>query len=184
MTEPKSTPSRRLLAAALTITLIAIFGSVGVLFYLGVFASAVVEQAQAPAYRMAYLPHTGRYDRIGTTLEEVERRLRAAGMQPQTPCALYYDDPSVTPQEQLRSNVGFLVDSGAQVPGNVQIETIAPRAVLRATFRGSPVIGSHKAYAAMREWIKARNLSVALPSFEIYHPDGMIEYQLTLVGGP
>lgn len=173
-------PSQRLLVLALTASFLAIVGTAAILYYLGMFRTVTVQQTIAPAYRIAYLPHTGPYNEIDETIAQVKKDLVEANINTTFPCALFLDDPSVVSSDRLRSKVGFLISGNGNVPNTVQVEQIAPREIVQASFDGSPVIGSYKAYSAMKQWSKDHGYSLSLPALEIYHEKGVVEYQLPI----
>lgn len=182
--DKENRPSQRLLALALTASFLAIVGTVAILYYLGMFRTVSIQQTIAPAYWIAYLPHTGPYNEIDETIAQVKRNLAEANITTTSPCALLLDDPSIVSKDRLRSKVGVLISDGGDVPGTVQVEQIAPRKILQASFDGSPMIGSYKAYSAMKQWGKDRGYSLSLPALEIYHENGIVEYQLPIRKNP
>lgn len=182
MPEIKQPPiPRTLLITALIVFILALFGGAGIAYYLGAFTKPVVQRYQAPAYRIAFLPHTGPYNDIESTIEEAARVLEKEGIPTDAPCAVFLDEVSKVPREQLRSKVGYLVSPNAIIPGPLLVENLPARMVVRATFDGSTAIGSYKSYAAMREWASFHGYTLSLPALEIYHPDeGWVEYQLAI----
>jgi len=92
--------------------------------------------------------------------------------------AVFLDDPSVVVADKLRSKVGYLVAAGTNVPASLPAEDIVGRKVVRATFKGSALVGSYKAYQAMKEWAREHDYVIALPALEIHCGEGWVEYQL------
>jgi effector-binding domain-containing protein len=60
------------------------------------------------------------------------------------------------------------------------VEEIPQREVAMASFDGGSLLGSYRAYEAMKEWATFNGYALSLPAFEIYHKDGRIEYQLPI----
>ncbi|HHM04453.1 MAG TPA: GyrI-like domain-containing protein [Gammaproteobacteria bacterium] len=171
-------PPNKVLVLAVAALLLSVVGSAAILAYLGLFNAVTVQHYSAPAYRIAYLDHTGPYEDLQDVFDRVAGRLHQARITALAPCALLLDDPSVAAKNELRSKIGFLVDNGVSLHGDIHVLHIPPREVARARFRGSPVIGSYKAYAAMKQWGNDHGYTLSLPAFEIYHDDGEVEYQL------
>lgn len=171
---------RKFLAFALFVLLCAVFGSAGILVYLGAFSPVRVDMIQAPPYRLVYLDHRGPYDQIDSTIEKVHGVLRAAAVPAEDAFALFYDDPSVVASSELRSEVGYLVEEIAYVPEPLKLRDRPAQQVVRATFEGSALLGSFKAYRAIKEWASDHGYGISLPALEIYHPDGQIEYHLPI----
>lgn len=173
-------PRKVLIFVAISL-FVTIFGGAGVLFYTGFFTDAKVQKNTTPTYRIAYLSHTGPYNAIQPLIDKVAEHLKGANIEPGTPCALLLDDTGV-PEGQRRAKVGYLVAHNDYIPAPLEVEELPPRKVLMATFDGGSLMGSYKSYEAMREWAKFHGVTLSLPAFEIYHPDGIMEYQLSYSG--
>jgi len=159
---------------------VATLGSGGILHYLGVFTQVTVQQFTTPGYQIAYLTHIGPYDKIQETIDQVAEMLDPTTRSAATPCALLLDDPSVVAKTELRSKVGYLIRQTDYIPDGLALEQLAPTEVVQVFFNGSPVVGSYKAYTAMKQWSAYRGYVLHLPALEIYHQDGVIEYQLPI----
>jgi len=177
-TDDKPPIPRKLFGFALIALVLAMFGTVIVMNYIGIFTDVEVMRKLARAYRIAYLPYRGPYNKIEPVIRQVAERLKKAEIKHTTPCALLLDDVSAVPESRRRAKVGYLVARNAYIPGSLEVENIAEREVLAASFRGSALVGSYKAYKAMRKWAAAKGYSLLLPALEIYHEDGRNEYQL------
>ncbi len=177
---PEQSPylSNKFLVAILVGLLTTIFGGVVVMYFLGVFSNITVAQATAPSYHIAYLFHTGAYNNIEPSIEKAEEYLKKAGIEADTPCALFLDDTGSTPESQRRAKVGYLLTHDAVVPAPLDEERFPEREVVTTTFSGGTLLGSYKAYEAMKKWAKANHYTLVLPALEIYHPNGVKEYQL------
>ncbi len=161
-------------AIALSVT---VMGSAAVLWYLGSYSEAEVKKGVSEPYQIAYILNVGPYDKINDIFEEVAEHLRKANIEPKTPCVLLMDGNDVN-ESQRRSKVGYLVSRHDYVPAPLDSETLPARDVLIATFEGGAMMGSYKSYQAMRNWVKKYDYKLSLPAFEIYHPNGVMEYQL------
>lgn len=173
-------PPRKLIVGGLGAMVLAVVGTSWLLYYLGMFSQPRVDLFQAPGYRIIYITHTGPYSDLQNAFDRAAALLREAGLPQTTPCAVFLDDPSVVPENELRSKVCYLAYTLDRVPAGLQAENIPPREVVRATFTGSPLVGSYKSYAAMKHWANEQGRRLALPAFEIYHEHGTVEYQLPL----
>jgi len=170
--------SNKFLIAILAGLLTTIFGGVGVMYYLGMFSEVTIIQTSAPLYRIAYLFHTGAYNNIKPSIEKAEEYLKKAGVEVDTPCALFLDDTGKIPENQRRAKIGYLLRRGDIAPGPLDEEQFPGREVVIATFSGGTLLGSYKAYEAMKKWAKIHHYTLVLPALEIYHPNGVTEYQL------
>jgi len=170
--------SNKFLVAILTGLLTTIFGGAGVMYYLGMFSEVTVMQKSVPSYHVAYLFHTGAYNNIKPSIEKADGYLKKAGIKANTPCAIFLDDTGKTPESQRRAKIGYLLGSGEIVPAPLEEERVPERKAVVATFSGGTLLGSYKAYEAMKKWAKIHHYALVLPALEIYHPDGSTEYQL------
>ena len=161
-------------AVALSVT---VMGSAAVMWYLGTYTQPELRKGVSEPYQIAYILNVGPYDKINDTFEKVAALLRKADIEPKTPCVLLMDGNNIHESER-RSKVGYLISRHDYVPAPLDSETLPVRDVLIATFEGGAMMGSYKSYQAMRDWVKRYNYSLSLPAFEIYHPNGTMEYQL------
>ncbi len=178
MTIQKNLISNKFLATILAGIVTTMFGGGLVLYYLGFFSQVVIESIQAPAYRMAYLPRTGPYDKIGAVIKQVASVLEQAGVKTDTPFALLMDDTGKIKPENLRSQVGYLLANTDPVPESLQQAVFPARPILRVRFSGGKLLGSYKAYQGMKDWAKDHGSQLLLPALELYHPHQATEYQL------
>ena len=175
---PKNPISTKVLATVLALFVIALIGGALITYYLGAFTTPVIRAATSPALHIAYLEHTGPYDEIDPFIEKVAEELKKANTRAGTPFALLLDDIGKTPRSQLRAKVGYIINAGDFVPGGLHEETLPPRDVVLATFEGSPLVGSYKSYEAMKDWAVFHGYGLRLPALEIFHSNGVLEYQL------
>jgi AraC family transcriptional regulator len=172
--------SRKLLIGILTAFLLALFGTAAALFYLGAFKQPVLEKVTTPGYRLVYVNHIGPYNEIKDIFKEIEDKLKAANITPIAAAAIFLDDSGVVAMDQQRSKVGYLIKDDDQSPSFLNEDKLLPQEVIQATFDGSPVVGSYKAYPAMKQWSIDNHYQLSLPSMEIYYPDGHVAYQLPI----
>jgi len=170
--------SNKFLITILVGIMTTLFGGTGVMYYLGMFSNVQVVMETSPAYRLAYLLHVGSYHDIEKSIKKAEGELIKAGVDAIIPSALFLDDSGKVTENKRRSKVGFIVKHGDFIPASLQEENLPQRRVVKVTFSGGTLLGSYKAYEAMKGWAKANGYELLLPALEIYHPDGPNEYQL------
>ena len=170
--------SRKFLGAILAGLMTTLFGGVAVMYYLGMFNRVEVRPIDAPPYRIAYLYHVGPYNDIAASIDKARDYLQRAGIKADTACALLLDDTGSTPEPKRRAKVGYLVDEHAIIPPQLEEERLHGRKALAVSFSGGKLLGSYKAYEAMKQWAKAHHYELLLPALEIYRADGVVEYQL------
>jgi len=170
--------SNKFLVAILVGLLTTVFGGVGVMYYLGMFSAVTVTQTTAPSYHIAYLFHTGAYNNIEPSIKKAREYLKKGGIKADTPFALLLDNIGKTTENQRRAKVGYLLGRNDVAPVPLEEESFPEREVVTVTFSGGRLLGSYKAYEAMKKWAKIHHYTLVLPALEIYHPSGVTEYQL------
>jgi len=82
----------------------------GFLSYHGMFATYVVEEKDIGPYKYVYKSHVGPYTETGKIGMEVYEDLKADGLETYRGLGVYYDDPSSTPKEKLKSEMGSIIE--------------------------------------------------------------------------
>lgn len=123
--------------------------------------------------RLAAIRHLGPYYEIGQAFGQLGEWLQAANVPAKTMIGVYYDDPSVTPAAELRSEAGVVVAADFPVSDpTVHIVELIGGDHAVAVHRG-PYSGLPQAWARLySEWLPQSGRTPAnAPSFEIYgHP--------------
>jgi AraC family transcriptional regulator len=86
-----------------------------------------VEVKQMPKFHVAYIRHIGPYNKIGETFEKIFQWAGPQGLIrfPETNImAIYHDDPKITPEEKLRSDVCMTVPNETPATGEINITDI------------------------------------------------------------
>jgi len=106
-----------------------------------------VEIRDMPARQLAALPHKGAYPEIGRTFQTLYAMIGARGLFPKIGpgVALYYNDPTETPQKELFSHAAVTLQEGVELAEDFEaVEIPAGRAAV-LTYRG-PYAGLPKAW--------------------------------------
>lgn len=90
-----------------------------------------------PGMRLAAIRHIGPYHEIGRAFGELHRIVSAAGTPHRELLGIFYDDPSTTPAEQLRSDAATIVDEGVALPDGVVEQRIPAGQYMTTDHRGS-----------------------------------------------
>ncbi|MFZ5630372.1 MAG: GyrI-like domain-containing protein [Spirochaetota bacterium] len=135
--------------------------------YAGGFSTAApINRVEAGPWHIAYISHKGPYKSIGKVLDQLERDLVAAGVEPERYGGLFYDRPEVAGNDKCRSDA-FAVISAAQAEkfkGHATVKTrvIERRSYLATSmpFRGmlSVIAGVSKVYPAYQKYWQANKL--------------------------
>lgn len=150
---------------------------IGFYWYIGGFESLEVKKKRMGGYLVAGLNYTGPYHMVGPTMEKADSTLRSMGINCTKGFGIYYDNPETTPENQLRSYVGNVIESadaalieemqlqGLRVDSISEKESLVAEMTTRSTL--SYMIGPMKAYPLLTEAIKA-NTCVPTMSYELY----------------
>lgn len=179
MQEQAFKPGKGFLFLTASALFCAVFGTAAVLWYLGTFQEPKITLGDAPSYHVAYMEHVGPYDKITETVIQVKTTLEKANINTDTGFSLLIDDNDVFENER-RSKVGFIIPADTIVPASLIVEDIPARPALIATYEGGAMMGSYKAYNNMKEWAKKFDYTLSMPAMEIYHPNEIMEYQLSI----
>ncbi|MDH5301494.1 MAG: GyrI-like domain-containing protein [Gammaproteobacteria bacterium] len=171
----------KVLSLAIVALFLGVVGTVYILYYIGIFSTVKVQKIVTPGYQFAYVEHKGPYDKIDLVFKRLKETAKDMSVSTSTPAAIFLDDAGKVSPEKQRSKIGFMVRKFDQIPGGMLLEELAPSTVLQGVFQGSAMIGSYKAYSAMKEWCMQNGYQPLLPAMEIYHEDGSVEYQLRIV---
>ncbi|MDX8394363.1 MAG: GyrI-like domain-containing protein [Mariprofundales bacterium] len=174
---------KKILIGALFALILALFGGVGMVFYLGMFESIVVKKQTTEPFYGACLSYKGDYKDIGTVIERVQFIAKENKLEYGDSFAMYYDDVNSVTVSELRSKACVMLkDSTAYLPEPLELEAIKSRLAVTTAFHGSPMLGSYKSYPAMYAWAIDRGYDVRMPSIEIYREDGSYtDYQWGIV---
>lgn len=119
--------------------------------------------------------HVGRYMEVGKVFQEVFQWACTSGLAPQIKCGIciYYDDPSVVPDEKCRADACVELS----LPYPEETDKVKRHEIPAGTYACYRHVGSYskleEAYAAFcGGWFPANDYEPAnSPSFEIYHND-------------
>lgn len=137
--------------------------------YLGAFRPVVISEKKAGPFNMIYKSHIGPYHKIVPVIEEVEKWVKAQGMDCRLSFGEYLDSPNNTEEARLRSNGGCLVESvPTQLPEGFQSKTIEEKDYVTAVFEGSPGIGPMKVYPRVYAYSDEQRLKLEEVVMEVY----------------
>lgn len=164
---------KRILLAISLVTIVA----AGFLAYIGYFSSVKPEEKAEGGYIIVGVNVTGSYSKVGQRINDVQNKLKEAGIKSIKGFGIYYDDPKITPSENCRSLVGSVISRNELAKvialnlSDFKIDSIPRRNSVVAEFpiRNvlSYMIGPMKVYPAISKYMEEKNYTSAL-SFEIY----------------
>ena len=136
-----------------------------------------VKVIQQDPIHVVMLRHTGPYDQISGTFDQLWNWVSSNNVQVQRMIGIYYDNPDVTPASQLRSAACVEVPAGFQITNSgglpLEIQDIAGGAYATMRFVGpyeklAPVWSNFTQYI---EGTLKRKISDPNPAFEVYVND-------------
>lgn len=83
---------------------------IGVLAYHDFFVNPQVTEKEMGPYTIAVKRFVGGYYKVGPTMTEVDTWLRSIGVNSTRGVGLYYDDPAKQKENELRSDVGNILE--------------------------------------------------------------------------
>jgi AraC family transcriptional regulator len=96
-----------------------------------------VETETLPGLRLATLRHLGPYQQIGRTFGRLHEIVTRAALPHREMVGVYYDDPAVTPDDQLRADAGVIIDEGTALPPGLVEQRVPAGRFARAEHVGS-----------------------------------------------
>ncbi len=175
----------------LIIILILLAAAVAFLAYSGMFAEIVIKEETLGPYQLVYKRHAGPYREAGKIMDEINNSLKEnENIETSLGFGIYYDDPKRTHVEDLRSDIGVILDKKdyAKIPAlkkkyKVKKYAKTKNAVVEFPFKTklSIIIGIMRVYKqleAYRKEKKYKNASI----MEIYDmPNKKIIYAAKIV---
>jgi AraC family transcriptional regulator len=130
------------------------------------------DQFDGPFY-IVYEDHTGPYPLVQNVITDVTKSLDEANIQYGDAIAQFFDDPKVTPTDQLKSLGGVIVTGTVQVDSPLGTKIINYDHYAVATFNGLPMLGPNIVYPKAAQWMKANGKVQNGAVIEIYKKGGM-----------
>ncbi len=103
-----------------------------------------VQIKQMGEKQLATVRHMGPYNRISEAFERLHETAGAAGLLagPHEVLGIYWDDPTETPEEELRSDAAVVVPEGTELP-----EGLAPMTIPAGRFASCLHVGPYELLA-------------------------------------
>jgi AraC family transcriptional regulator len=130
-----------------------------------------VDVVERPEIRLASVRHVGSYMGIREAFQRLHDLTTAAGLSDQDTSlvGVYHDDPSTTPEDQLRSDAAIAVPAKTKLPAGLT-ELVIPAGRYAHTTHVGPYTGLGGVWAHLKnDWLKqsGEKLNDAM-SYEIY----------------
>jgi len=168
----------RIIKYLLVLIVLAALLIAGYLWFLGAFDSVVVDERAMGPYTLVYQEHDGSFNDVGPVFDEVYQKLSADGVDTILGMGLYYGNPAVVEESELRSEVGSLIDEVQAMMIDRDAYAVkdikqAQYIVVSLPFKNSLsyLIGVMKAYPAMEAYRLEHGIAESEYSIELYLPD-------------
>lgn len=168
----------RFIKYLLALIVLAILLIGGYLYFLGAFDSVLVDERMMGPYTLVYQEHTGSFSEVGPVFDEVYQKLSDNGIDTMLGMGIYYGNPAVVAESELRSEVGSLIDEVQAMTidreeYNIKEIEQAKYIVVSFPFKNSLsyMIGVMKAYPAIEKYLNANGYSESEYSIELYLAD-------------
>jgi DNA gyrase inhibitor GyrI len=150
---------------------------------MGMFATVSISEDNRGPYYTVILSHKGSYQGMSQKIDDVSALLTENRIVHSIACGIFYDDPSKTDIGKLRSAGGFLVNDSIEVSSPYQCLKLPARAVGIASIKANPAIAGFKTYPALLDWLHKYNFEhdTLQPTIELYHNNGIVEVELSLL---
>ncbi len=140
----------------------------------GDFKMFDVEMTQAPQRRLAAMNHNGAYNKIGSLFQKIAETATAQNLWPRTSgaAAVYFDDPNVVAEKDLRSAGGLILTDTDPVPDEFEEIVLAGGEYAVLHYKG-PYESIGVAYDHLYgKWLAGSGREPAdAPCYEIYLND-------------
>jgi effector-binding domain-containing protein len=159
--------------------IILIAGVIGGLFYFGILQEVEIKEQEVGPFKVVYETHIGDYSKVGSIQDEIYSSLVDDGINTTKGFGIYYDNPQEVEKEQLRSEVGVIIDEKDypkiyELKGKYNVKDIPKANNVIATFpyrnKYSIMIGVFKVYPKLKEYIEEKGYGPT-PAMEIYDTD-------------
>lgn len=169
----------------ITILLTIVIFGIGFIFYMGMLSSYEITEENIGPYRYVYKAHTGPYTETGQIGLEVYNNLLEDGIETTLGLGIYYDNPDITPPDELRSEMGSIVEEKdyeklAELGDKYNVKNIPETYCMIARFPIknilSYVMGPMKIYPIMNKYMveKGYTATEGDVGYEIYDVENKV----------
>ncbi|MFH0790042.1 MAG: hypothetical protein V2A64_00245 [Candidatus Omnitrophota bacterium] len=140
------------------------------LFYQGFFYPVKLKEQLIGDYWVIYQENIGPYEKVAPVMDKVCQNLKDDGVETKLSFGIYYDDPKKVKRENLRSEVGAILDEKyydriKDLESKYKIKQLQKRKCLYVEFPLkndlSYMLGAIKVYSAMEEYCKEKSIDMA-----------------------
>lgn len=154
-------------------------------WYLGGFSNLQVEEKEMGPYTMVYVDYVWAYEKVWPVMDEIYQTLTKAGITQTAGIWIYYDDPAITPKDELKSEVWSVINSEdiskvEDLWTSYQIKTIekSEKVVVAFPYKNmlSYMVGPMKVYPIVNDYMIEKGYNAEIPRIELYYQENKIIY--------
>ena len=174
---------KKILIILVILIVIVIVSAAAWLSYMGFFAKVTVIERKMGPLTFVYMPFKGDYAKTVPVFEMVRSKLaKEYNVRNVKGMGIYYSDPKITKKEDLRSDVGCLLERADalradEIMKKMKVRIMFPKKYCTAEFpmknQMSIILGIVKVYPEMTKYMKAKGYRQT-PAIEIYEKDRII----------
>lgn len=145
----------------------------------GAFAAAEVQTLPRAPLHYAYLVSEGDYSKAEDKQREVRELLKQQNIEGGQAITLIEDDPRTTPAAQRHAQAGIVIPDKAHPAAPLLEGNLPGRQALVVSARGHPFFVYGKAYGALLDYLRQRDMRLQLPVAETAH-ENTLTIEMTL----
>ncbi len=158
------------------LALILIGGFAFGIYYFGIIQEIQINEQEIGPFKVVYETHLGDYSEIGKVQDKIYDSLISDGINTTKGFGIYYDNPDKVKKENLRSEVGVIIESEdyskvSTLKGKYNIKDIPRSKSIVATFpyrnKFSIMLGVFRVYPKLNDYIESKGYAES-PVMEIY----------------
>ena len=174
---------KKILMVLVILVVIVVVSAAAWLLYMGFFSKVSITEKQMGPLTFVYTSYKGDYAKTGPVFETVRNKLakefnvtNVKGM------GIYYSDPNATKKEDLKSDVGCLLERADalradEIMKKMKVRIMFPKNYCSTEFpmknQISIILGIVKVYPEITKYMKAKGYRMT-PAMEIYEKDRII----------
>ncbi len=159
----------------LSVIAVLAIGVVILLYRAGVFADPQVTLGEQGPYSYVFMSQTGSFENFYNAQQDLDKIVREENITVGIPCGIFMDDPAKVKQEDLRWQVGYLVEDSVSVDPPLEFSVIPKGLYAIASIKAHPAVAAFKTYPALTKWINKNKYKIIGPALELYREDGVVE---------
>ncbi len=166
---------KKIVVIILSVIVVLALGFVILLYRAGVFADPDVVLSERGGFAYVYMSQTGSFENFYTAQQELDKIVKEENITVDIPCGVFMDDPGKVKADDLRWQVGYLVQDSMSVDPPLECSIIPKGTYVVASIKAHPAVAAFKTYPALNKWVKENKYKITGYAVELYQKDGLVE---------